>query len=109
MHDKLEITDAQEKEWNNVAATMRDNEMLLHGLIMERQKKGSARTAIDDLVSYQKIATVHAESLGKFITVFQPIYQAMSDKQKKNADFVFGRFEGRGHDHKAENSKSKSK
>ena len=100
LHDRLRITDAQEKEWNNVAATMRDNEKSMHDLVMERHGKAAARTAIEDLESYQKITAAHAERLGKFIAVFQPLYQAMSEEQKKNADAVFGRFEGHGRHHR---------
>jgi hypothetical protein len=97
LHDKLKITDEQATAWNAVADTMRDNEKAMQPLIQERHEKGGTRTAVEDLESYQKIAAAHADSLNKFIAVFQPLYDSMSDAQKKNADTVFGQFEGNEH------------
>ena len=51
-------------------------------------------SAVDDLETYQKIAQAHADGLQKLVTAFQPVYDSMSDDQKKNADQVFGQFEG---------------
>lgn len=95
LHDKLKITDEQKDAWNNVADTMRENENTIRPLIQARHEKSSSRSAIEDLESYQKIAAAHAEGLEKFIPVFKTLYDSMSDEQKKNADKVFGHFEGR--------------
>ena len=108
LHDKLKITSEQEKEWNTVADTMRDSEKSMHDLIADRHAKGATRTALDDLGSYQKIAAAHAESLSKFINAFQPLYQNMSDEQKKNADGVFGTFEGHRKHHKKSHKKDQT-
>lgn len=94
LHDKLQITSAQEDEWNNVAQTMRDNEGNIHQLIQSRHQNLDSMTAIDDLQSYQQIAQAHADGLQKLTAAFQTLYNDMSDAQKKNADEVFGRFEG---------------
>ncbi len=94
LHDKLKITADQEDAWVKVAQTMRDNETNIHQLIRERHAHPDSMTAIDDLQSYQKIAQAHADGLQKLTTVFQDLYNSMSDDQKRNADEVFGRFEG---------------
>ena len=94
LHDKLGITADQETEWNDVAQTMRDNEANIKTLIDARHQSAATMTAVEDLESYQKIAQAHADGLSKVAAAFGPVYESMSDDQKKNADEVFGRFEG---------------
>ncbi len=94
LHAKLKITPDQESAWNDVAQTMRDNEQSMSQLIQDRHANASTMSALDDLNSYQKIAENHAESISKLSSSFEPLYDEMSDSQKKNADEVFGRFEG---------------
>ena len=101
LHDKLQITPAEENDWQAVAQTMRSNESEITQLIEERHQNATSMTAVDDLQSYQKITQAHADALQKMISSFQTLYNDMSDKQKRNADEVFGRFEGRHHDHKS--------
>jgi len=94
LHSKLKITPDQETAWNDVAQAMRDNEANVSQLIQERHQNAKNMTAVDDLASYQKIAQAHADGMTKMISAFQSLYDNMSDEQKKNADEVFGRFEG---------------
>ncbi len=107
LHDKLMITKDQEAAWNDVANAMRDNESKTAALVSERQQNAGTMNAVDDMQSYQKIAQAHADGFAKVIAPFQTLYNSMSDAQKKNADKVFGSFEGHGggktmhHHHKA--------
>jgi Spy/CpxP family protein refolding chaperone len=94
LHDKLNITADQEQQWSPVADAMRDNEKSIHALIEERHQNAKTMSAVDDLESYEKIADQHADGLKKLIPVFKTLYDSMSDAQKKNADVVFGRYEG---------------
>jgi Spy/CpxP family protein refolding chaperone len=94
LHDKLKITADQETQWGVVAQTMRDNESAIHALIEERHANAKSLNAVEDLESYEKIADEHADGLKKLIPAFKTLYDAMSDDQKKNADTVFGRYEG---------------
>jgi hypothetical protein len=94
LHDKLKITSDQESEWGDVAQAMRDNETALSQLIAERHQNAGTQNAVEDLQSYQKITQAHADGLGKLIPAFETLYNDMSDSQKKNADQVFGQFEG---------------
>ena len=101
LHEKLKITADQEEAWGKVADAMRDNEKSIKALIDERHQNAGTASAIDDLKSYQQIAKAHAEGLENVIDAFQPLYDSLSEDQKKNADSVFGTFEGhRGHDAK---------
>lgn len=89
LHDKLKITQAQEDLWGKVTQEMRDSSKAVHDLANTRSQKASTMTAIDDLKSYAEIAKVHADGMSHFIDVFSPLYNSMSDDQKKNADEVF--------------------
>jgi len=94
IHDKLNLTAGQEQQWNGVAQIMRDNEADIHQLVISRHENEPAN-AIEDLKSYETIADAHADGLKKLIPVFESFYGTLSDKQKANADSLFGRFEGR--------------
>jgi len=97
LHDKLKITAAQEDEWSKVAQTMRDNEATIGQLVQARHQDPESRTAIDDIKSYQQITQAHADGMSKMVSSFEPLYNDMSADQKKNADQVFGSFEGHHH------------
>jgi hypothetical protein len=94
LHDKLKITPEQESEWGDVAQAMRDNESGIGEQIEARQAGSKTMSAVEDLQSYQKIAQAHADGMTKVISSFSTLYDDMSDDQKKNADQVFGQYEG---------------
>lgn len=94
LHDKLKISADQEDQWRNVAQVMRDNEASFHALMSARHENAKTMSAIDDLQSYEQISEAHADGLKKLIPAFQELYDTFTDTQKKNADEVFGRFEG---------------
>jgi len=94
LHDKLEITSAQEAKWGDVAQVMRDNEAGISQLIQERRQNLQHLTAVDDLQSYENITQAHVDGLKKLIPAFQALYSDMSADQQKDADEAFGRFEG---------------
>ena len=89
LHAKLKITPEQEELWNNVAQAIRENAATMETLIKARRGKAGTLNAVDDLKSYSEIAEAHADGLKKFIPAFEPLYAAMSDAQKKNADTFF--------------------
>jgi LTXXQ motif family protein len=94
LHDKLQITSAQEDAWGNVASAMRENETAFKAMVDEREKNGASMTAVDDLKSYQKLMQEHADNAQKVVDAFEPLYEDMTDAQKKQADQIFGSFEG---------------
>jgi protein CpxP len=98
LHAKLQITAAQETKWEAVASVIRSNEAAVHELAEKRHATENA-TAVEDLKSYRDITDAHAAGLAKLIPVFEDLYNTMSDKQKANADKIFGKYEGhRGHE-----------
>jgi len=94
LHRQLKITPEQETAWGAVAQVMRDDVKAVDAVAAERQKDLPAMSALDNLRSFQRLAQTHAEGLTKLADAFAPLYAAMSDDQKKNADGVF-RYEGR--------------
>jgi periplasmic protein CpxP/Spy len=91
----LKITPAEESQWNQVAATMRENAKDLDRAIDKRDATVASATAIDNLNSYADIAQAHANNVKKLASAFSGLYSAMSEDQRKVADAVFSH---RGHD-----------
>ncbi|HEX9464267.1 MAG TPA: Spy/CpxP family protein refolding chaperone [Alphaproteobacteria bacterium] len=89
LHKRLQITPAQEDQWKQVAAVMRQNASDVEAVIKERAQNYKNMTAVDDLRSYEKISEVHEDGMKRLIPAFQSLYDSMSDTQKKNADNVF--------------------
>ncbi len=108
LHDKLMITPDQESAWSDVAKAMRDNETQIGDLIKQRHENAGNLTAVEDLQSYQAIAQAHADGLKNVISAFSSLYDSMSDDQKKNADKVFGTFEGHDMPHGKSSGKHKA-
>lgn len=97
LHTTLKITPAQEAQWTEVAATMRDNAKEMDRVIDKRAASAASATAADDLKAYADIAQTHANGVKKLATAFSGLYSAMSDEQKKAADEAFNH---RGHEGK---------
>ena len=97
LHATLKITPAQEAQWNEVAATMRENAKEMDRVIDKRAANAATATAIDDLKAYEEIAQAHANGVKKLAAAFSGLYSAMSDDQKKAADEAFSH---RGHEGK---------
>lgn len=97
LHAQLNITAAQEAQWKEVAATMRENAQELDRAIDKRVANAVGATAVADLNAYADIAQAHADGVKKLANAFSSLYAAMTDDQKKEADDVFShrRHEGR--------------
>jgi hypothetical protein len=88
LHAQLKITAAEEPQWTVVAQTMRDNAAQIDALIAKREQSTSM-SALDDLDSYAQITQANSDGVKKLAAVFAPLYNAMPDDQKRNADQVF--------------------
>jgi periplasmic protein CpxP/Spy len=89
MRAKLKITTAQEEQWKAVAQVMRDNGTAIEPLIQDREEHAKTMTAIDDLNSYARIASAHADGMKRFASAFATLYASLSDAQKMDADMLF--------------------
>jgi len=90
LHASLQITPAEETQWNGVAQAMRENAAAMDKLIASnRTTPPQNMTAVDDLKTYQTFAQAHVDGLKNLTSAFSTLYSAMPDAQKKNADQVF--------------------
>jgi len=89
LHKALQITAAQEPQWQAVADLMRDNTKTTRALVEEREAKAKTMNAIDDLRAYEAIVDAHAAGVKKLMTAFETLYASLSDAQKKKADALF--------------------
>jgi protein CpxP len=102
---ELKITDAQQKQWETLADTMRQLDKARRARFEQIRAQrpqppapGAAPparpSALDQLQRRQTMAEQRAQDLKQFVVAFQPLYASLSDDQKKTADELFGR--GRG-------------
>jgi hypothetical protein len=89
LHSQLRITPEQESQWTTVADAMRTNSQARADLHADQAQAEKTATAPDMITAYAKTMDAHAEGVHKFATAFQPLYDSMSEAQKKTADDVF--------------------
>jgi len=88
LHDRLRITAEQEPLWAAVAQAIRDNAEDLAPLLKERFHATTSGSALDLLHSYETLGEAQLDGLKKILAVFDPLYDALSDGQKKIADAI---------------------
>lgn len=97
---ELKITDAQQAEWERVAAVMRANASQLDQLAQRRRAVfAQPVSAVDALDQRATAAAEHATADKNFADAFKPLYASLSDEQKKTADELFSRHHGIGRHH----------
>jgi hypothetical protein len=89
LHAQLRITPAEEPQWNEFAAVMRDNARSMDERFRERAQGFESMNAVQNMQSYEKLAQAHAQDMDKLVPAFQKLYDAMPDQQKQLADQVF--------------------
>lgn len=89
LHAKLHITADQEALWGAVAQAMRDNADEMDGLLQARRQNKGQMDAMANLAAFEQITQAHADGIKRFIAALQPLYDAMTPAQRKNADIVF--------------------
>ena len=85
LHQKLQITPAQEPQFSAVANVMRDNARLEASV---PQPTANA-TAVDDLRVYIKYSELELAGLKKMLPSLEALYATLSPAQKKAADAIF--------------------
>jgi protein CpxP len=89
LHARLQITPAEETQWNQFAEVMRQNARNMDQTLMQRAERFPTMNAVQDMQSYAELAEQHAEDVKKLIPAFENLYNAMSEQQKQLADRVF--------------------
>jgi len=89
---ELKITPAQEPQWDKVAQAMRQNATeRRQGFERIRGERAAGqppapRTALQRLEGEARFAALRAQQDDRFLAAFRPLYDSMSDAQKKSAD-----------------------
>jgi hypothetical protein len=86
LHQKLQITPAQEAQFSAVANVMRENARAETSA--PRQPPANA-TAVDDLRAYIQYSEVELAGLKRLLPALEALYSTLSPTQKRTADAVF--------------------
>lgn len=89
LRTELRITSAEEPQWNQFAAVMRENARDMDQAFMQRAQQYSTMNAVQNMQSYEQIADQHAQHLRKLVPAFESLYNVMPEQQKLVADQVF--------------------
>lgn len=89
LHARLQITAAQQPQWDQFAAVMRANAQTMDETFQYRMQALPTMTATENMESYATVAQNHAQEMQKLVPAFEALYGTMSDAQKHNADMVF--------------------
>jgi hypothetical protein len=89
LHSQLQITPAEELQWNEFAQVMRENARDMDQAFMQRAQQFPTMNALQNMQSYEQISEEHAQRVQKLVPAFQKLYGAMPDQQKRLADQVF--------------------
>lgn len=87
---ELKITSAQAAQWTAVEKAMRD--AAASRKAMREQAKADRdkpKTSVEHLKAREKFAASRAEQAKTFVAAYEPLYNAMSDEQRKTADELF--------------------
>ena len=89
LHDQLQITDQQSKQWDAFAQTMRDNARRHDDASLDRAHKVGSLDALESMKSYAALVQIDADNMQKLVSAFGDLYGVLSDDQKKSADLLF--------------------
>jgi periplasmic protein CpxP/Spy len=89
LHAKLQITSAQQPQWDQFIQVMRDNAHDMDQTFQTRIQSMPTMTAAENMQSYAQVAAAHSQDMQKLSSAFQTLYGTMSDSQKQTADQVF--------------------
>jgi periplasmic protein CpxP/Spy len=89
LHSQLQITPAEESQWNEFAQVMRENARDMDQAFMLRAQQFPRMNAVQNMQSYEQISEEHAQRVQKLLPAFQKLYDVMPDQQKRVADQVF--------------------
>jgi protein CpxP len=89
LHQQLQITDAQTKQWNDYAEVMRDNARRASEAFQQRAQKMPTMNADEVMKSYAQLAQMHAQDMQKLSSAWSDVYATLSAEQRQTADALF--------------------
>jgi len=88
LHKKLQITPAQQPQFDAVVKAMQQNAQEMDAL-MQQNPPDRRRNALDELRTQAQAAQTEAAGLQRLLPAFQSLYESLSEAQKREADQVF--------------------
>ena len=89
LHKQLEITPAQQSQWDQFAQVMQQNAADIRNAIEQRGQELNSMNALQNMQSYTHLAEVHAEDMHRLTASFTQLYNSMTPQQREHADEVF--------------------
>jgi Spy/CpxP family protein refolding chaperone len=91
---ELKITPAQEPQWQQVAAAMRQNANALDQQIATARQQHADMDAIQRLTMRSEFAKLRAENDARLLTALRPLYASLSPQQQQMANALIGPHHG---------------
>jgi len=88
LRKRLNITTAQQPQFDALAQAMRQNAQELDALVRQAQGKGKPN-AVDAMRTAADFAEAEAAGMKRLLPPLQSLYDSLSDQQKRAADQVF--------------------
>jgi periplasmic protein CpxP/Spy len=83
---ELKITPAQEAQWQQVAAAMRENAKTLDQAIPANRQNRGDMNAVQRLEAREQFAKLRAENDARLLAAFKPLYAGLSPEQQQMAN-----------------------
>jgi Spy/CpxP family protein refolding chaperone len=87
---ELKITPAQEAQWQQVAAAMRENAKTLDQTISTARQNRTDLDAVQRLELREQFAKVRADNDARLVAAFKPLYTSLSPEQQQAANQLVG-------------------
>jgi Spy/CpxP family protein refolding chaperone len=87
---QLKITSAQEAQWQQVEAAMRENAKTLDQTITTARQNRSNMNAVQRLESREQFAKVRVDNDARLVAAFKPLYASLSPEQQQMANQLVG-------------------
>lgn len=87
---ELKITPAQETQWQQVEAAMRENAKNLDQSISTARQNRSGMDAVQRLELREQFAKVRADNDARLLNAFKPLYASLSPEQQHMANQLIG-------------------
>jgi protein CpxP len=82
LHAQLQITPAEQPQWDQFAQVMRENARDMDQAFMQRAQQYPTMNAMQNMQSYEQMAEAHARHLQKLVPAFDNLYNAMPSSRK---------------------------
>jgi hypothetical protein len=94
---QLKIAPAQEAEWQQVEAALRENAKMLDQTITTERQNRSNMGAVQRLELREQFAKVRLDNDARLLAAFKPLYASLSPEQQQMANQLVGAHHHRHH------------